>query len=116
MTAEKETEKEHTILDPNTGKEKKEVSDGFVREALCNAIQALNQEVSKPTMTDRNKGDIIDPLQYHVLLAKARENNITAKLEGEMKELTAKFEQKINGLQQDLLVHQRLRLNTNDYR
>ena len=73
VTAAKGTEKDHTILYQNTGKEKKGVSDSFVREALFNAIQALSQEVSKPTMSDQREGDVIDPLQYHVLLAKARE-------------------------------------------
>ena len=55
-----------------------------------------------------NEGDIIDPLHYHALMAKARENSITAKFEEEMQGLTIEFERKINGLQQELLVHRKL--------
>ena len=113
-TNDKETETRHTVLYQNTEKGRKKISGEFVQGALFDAIQALNQEVSKPTMTEPNRDDIIDPLYYQVLLAKAREHSITTKFEKERKDLTDKFEQKINGLQQELLLHQRRRLNTNE--
>ena len=65
-------------------------------------------------MTEPNRDDIIDPLYYQVLLAKAREHSITTKFEKERKDLTDQFEQKINRLQQELLLHQRRRLNINE--
>ena len=97
------------------GNENQKISSGFVREALYNAVHALNQEVDRPAMTDQREGDTIDPLQYHVLLAKARERTIKAKSDEEIKRLKAGYEQELNRLQQTLIEQQRLRIHSTEY-
>ena len=84
------------------------------QETLYNAIQAPYQDVNNSTREHTKEGDTIDPLHYHSLLATARENSITTKFEEEIKVLTAEFEQKINGLQQELLIHRKFGLRNNE--
>ena len=114
MTPRKDINNEHMILYQNTRMEKKGINAGFEQESPRNAIQASPQDVNDPTRTYRNECDIVDPLHHHALLATARENSITTKFEEEMKGLTADFEQKIYGLQQELLIHRKFGPKTNE--
>ena len=103
----------YTQQDSKQGPEKKprllmerDVAHRYMEQIL----NRTGQPIGTPTSPPGEAGEVIDPLEYQIMLSGLREKQITAGHEREKADIYAQCDRRLARTQRELLVHQRVRL------
>ena len=73
-------------------------------------LNRTGQPIGTPTSPPGEAGEVIDPLEYQIMLSGLREKQIAAGHEQEKADIYAQCDRRLARTQRELLVHQRVRL------